>query len=58
VKTDPFPEAEYPFLALKFPRLGQNPDIFVPPKVHVDQRLDHVEPDANDAAAAVGVGMQ
>src|SRR5262245_16839325 len=58
VKTDPLPEAEYPFLTLKLPRLSQNPDIFVTSKVHLDQRFDHVEPNANDAAAAVGVGMQ
>ena len=43
MKTDAFPEVKYPFPALKFPRLSQNPDIFVPPKVHLNQRLDHVQ---------------
>ena len=42
VKANPLPQMEYPFPALKFPRLSEDPDIFIPPKVHLDQRLDHV----------------
>src|SRR5262245_16019556 len=58
VKTDALAQMEHPPAPLKLPRLGEHTDILVAREVHLHQRLDHVAPDAGDAAAAVAVGMK
>ena len=58
VKTNPFLETKYPFLALEFPRLGEHAIIFFARVIDVDQRLDHILPDAILGTRTVGIGVK
>src|SRR4249920_1687015 len=58
MKTNPFFQTKHPPLSLKFPRFGEHPVILLARVIDLDERLDHMLPDAILWTGTVSVRMK